>query len=67
MPADIGAKLTFVAQVGARLTQIEQELRNQVAIAEALDRARGTSLNGHASQIGSDQHLLAADAEPVPQ
>ena len=38
MPPDLGTKLTFVAQVGAKLTEIEEELRQAKRIAEALEQ-----------------------------
>ena len=40
IPADLGTKLAYVAQVAAKLVQIEEELREARRIAEALEQQR---------------------------
>ena len=68
MPPDLGTKLTFVAQVGAKLTEIEEELRQAKRIAEALEQHHSPTAQLEGPAPGADQAtpvevLLAESSE----
>ena len=66
LPADLGTKLAYVAQVAAKLVQIEQELAEARRIALALEQHRtpAAQIEGPAPDAGpaTPVELLPADS-----
>lgn len=65
IPADIGTKLTYVASIGAKLAQIEEELREARRIADALEQQRQPLERLEASPAGQLTTEAVASSEPA--
>jgi hypothetical protein len=69
LPHDHGTKLTYVAQIGAQLAKVEEELRENQRLRERLERyqAGGSAdVCANAALVESPQLLISGSGEVEP-